>query len=123
VYNASDLANGNLLLQKEADAVKSMGVPALKSITPVLNSDAHVYPNPVTNNEFKVLFDGQASGKYMISLTDLSGRAILTKEVFLSAKGQVETVQISSTLAKGVYMVKVTDASNQFVFTDKIVVQ
>jgi hypothetical protein len=123
VYNASDLANGNLLLQKEADAVKNMGVPALKSITPVLNSDAHVYPNPVTNNEFKVLFDGQASGKYMISLTDLSGRAILTKEVFLSAKGQVETVQISSTLAKGVYMVKVTDASNQFVFTDKIVVQ
>ena len=55
IYNASDLANGNLLLQKEADAVKNFGTPEFKAITPVLNSDAHVFPNPVTNSELRVV--------------------------------------------------------------------
>jgi len=123
LYNASDLANGNLLLQKEADAAKNFGSPELKAIAPVMNADAHVYPNPVTTNEFKVLFDGQPAGKYTISVTDLSGRAIMNKAVTITAKSQVETVKINATLGKGMYMVKVTDASNQFVFTERIVVQ
>ena len=123
VYNASDLANGNLLLQKEADAVKNFGTPEFKAITPALNADAHVFPNPVTNNEFKVLFDGQKAGQYNITLTDLSGKAIMSRVVTVSVKSQTETVQISKSLAKGMYMVKVTDASNQFIFTERIVVQ
>ncbi len=123
VYNASDLANGNLLLQKEADAAKQFGAAEFKAIVPALNSDAHVFPNPVTNNEFKILFDGQKAGQYNVNITDLSGKAIIFKVVTVSGKSQVETVQISSTLAKGMYMVKVTDAANQFIFTERIVVQ
>ena len=122
-YNASDLANGNLLLQKEADAAQKFGVVEFKEVTPSLTSDAHVFPNPVTNNEFKVLFDGQKPGQYNIAVTDLSGKFILNRTVTVSLKAQTESVKISGLLGKGMYMVKVTDAAGQFVFTERIVVQ
>ena len=122
-YNASDLANGNLLLQKEADAAQKFGSAEFKEVTPTLNSDAHVYPNPVTNNEFKVLFDGQKPGQYNIAITDLSGKFIMNKTVTVALKGQTESVKINGVVGKGMYMVKVTDAAGQFIFTERIVVQ
>ena len=122
-YNASDLANSNLLFQKDADAAKKFNVIENKPIVPALITDSHVYPNPVTNNEFKILFDGQKAGQYNVALTDLSGKAIMNKVVTVSLKGQVETVRINSTIGKGMYMVKVTDSENKFIFTERIVVQ
>ncbi len=122
VYNASDLANANLLFQKEADAVKNFGAPVLQPIANY-SGEGHVFPNPVTSNEFKVSFDGMKPGKYTIALSDLSGRAIQNKVVVIAGKAQVETVKITSALAKGMYFVKVTDAANQAVFTEKISIQ
>ena len=121
-YSASDLANGNLLYQKEADAKRSFNMPSLAPIVPI-NTDARIFPNPVTANEFRVLFDGQKAGQYTVALTDLSGRAVMAKVVTVSFKTQTETVQLSKTVAKGMYMVKVTDAANQLIFTERIVVQ
>ena len=123
MYNASDLANGNLLLQKEADAARNLGNPVVREISPALNADPHVFPNPVTNNEFRVLFDGQKPGIYNVALTDLTGKPILNQVVNVTVKGQVQTIRITSKIAKGMYMVKVTDGENKFVFTERIVVQ
>ncbi|MEI7734099.1 MAG: T9SS type A sorting domain-containing protein [Ferruginibacter sp.] len=121
-YNASDLANGNLLFQKEADAQRALSTVALPAAVPV-NTDARIYPNPVTANEFKIQFDGQKAGKYMVTVTDLAGRAVLNKSIIISTKVQAETVQITNTIGKGMYLVKVTDTNNQVVFTDRLMVQ
>ncbi len=120
--NASDLANGNLLYQKEYDAQRNLGSGSFAAVKQV-NSDARVFPNPVTANEFKVLFDGQKAGNYYVILSDLSGRTVMNKMVTVSSKLQSETVQISSTVGKGMYLVKVTDAAQQIVFTERVVVQ
>jgi hypothetical protein len=122
IYNASDLANGYLLYQKEADAKKNFGVSFFKPVAQ-LNSDAKVYPNPVTANEFKVLLDGQKSGQYTITLTDLSGRAVMVKQVLVSLKLQTLSVQLTRTVSKGIYLVKVTDTANKVVFIERIAVQ
>jgi hypothetical protein len=122
VYNASDLANGNLLYQKEADAARTFA--DFKPVVPVLTNEAHIFPNPVTNSEFKISFDGQQAGKYNVAITDLSGKPVMNKIVNLgTSKTQVETITLSRSFAKGMYMVKVTDASNKFIFTERIVVQ
>ena len=122
VYNASDLANGTLLYQKEADAARTFA--DFKPVVPVLTNEAHIYPNPVTNNEFKIYFDGQQAGRYNVAITDLSGKPVMNRIVNVgSAKSQIETVPLSRAFAKGMYMVKVTDASNKFIFTERIVVQ
>lgn len=121
-FNASDLANGNLLLQKEADAAKNLGVAVTPALLPA-NTDAHIFPNPVTTGEFKVFFDNQPAGRYNITITDLSGKAIINRVVNIAAKGQIETVRMNNKITKGMYMVKVTNDANQFIFTEKIVIQ
>lgn len=121
-YTASDLANGNLLYQKEVDAKRSLGVTAELPLAPI-NSDARIFPNPVTGNEFKVLFDNQAAGQYYVVLSDLSGRSILSQTAQVSGKMQTVIVRINNTVGKGVYFIKVLDASKQLVFTDRVVIQ
>ena len=121
VYNASDLANGNLLYQKEVDAARTYA--DFKPVVPVITNEAHIFPNPVTTNEFKVYFENQQAGKYNVTITDLSGKALMNRIVTVNAKTQIETVPLNRNFAKGVYMVKVTDSNNKFIFTERIVVQ
>jgi hypothetical protein len=119
-FTASDLANSNLLLQKEKDAADKF----TPIVTPVVvATDAKVYPNPVTGNEFNVLLDNQKAGNYIIVLSDLSGRNILSREVNVFSKAQVANVKITTALSKGMYFVKVIDAAKQVVLSEKIVVQ
>ena len=121
-YNASDLANGNLLLQKEYDAKNKFNSPTLP-VTKFVSAETRVYPNPVTGNEFKVLLEGQKAGVYNIIVTDLSGKNIMSRVVNVNAKTQIETVKINNALGKGMYFVKVTGPSNEVIVTEKIAVQ
>ena len=123
-YNASDFANGNLLLQKEADAASRYSMENVKVQTSDMpTGDAKVYPNPVTNSSFNVLFDGRKEGKYSILLTDLAGRVMLTKSVNILKGTQIEKVNLNANSAKGVYMVKVVDENNAVIIKENIVVQ
>ena len=72
-----------------------------------------IYPNPVTNGQIKIIFDGNASGKHKIVLTDLEGRLIETKDVYIKGAGQVENFQMRTKQACGMYMIKITDAAKQ----------
>lgn len=123
-YNASDLANANLLLQKEADAArKNSLIAGLLPQNTFSNSDKRVYPNPVTSSSFAVLFDGQKAGNYSITLSDLSGRILQTQKVNIGKGTQTENINLLSRPAKGMYMVKVYDESKQIVFTEKVLIQ
>lgn len=123
-FNASDLANGNMLNQKEADAARNQpGNADIVRPVATANTDNHIYPNPVPGNEFKILFGDEPAGRYNVTITDLSGKAIATRVVNLSAKGQVAPVSLAGKLSKGMYLVKVTNEFGKFIFTEKIVVQ
>jgi Secretion system C-terminal sorting domain len=124
-YNASDLANGNLLYQKEADAANefSMLVEYKNSQSLYQYGSGHVFPNPIASKEFKVFFENQNSGLYNIVLSDLSGRVVMNKVVNVSGKNQIETVQIKSIVGKGIYFVKAIDAAKNVVFTEKVSIQ
>ena len=123
-YNASDFANGNLLLQKEADDAKRYSMENSRvSPNDLPVGDAKIYPNPVTNSSFNVLFDGRKEGKYTIVLTDLAGRSMMTKAVSITKGTQTEKVNLNPNAAKGVYMVKVLDENNAVIIKEKIVLQ
>jgi Secretion system C-terminal sorting domain len=121
VYNASDLASCNLLHQDQKQ--NSVGVPALPNIEVIGNRLISIYPNPVTNGQIKITFEGNASGKYKVALTDLQGRFIDSKDVYIKGAGQVENFQMRTKQAAGVYMIKITDAANKSIFSDKLVVE
>ena len=122
-FNASDLANANFLSQKEFNSKNKFNATPPKLYTDVISGGSRVYPNPVTNSEFKVLFDDLSVGTYTITVTDLTGRIILNKTANIAAKVQAEKVQLKSTLAKGMYLVKVSDTNQKLMFTERIVVQ
>ncbi len=121
IFNASDLASSNLLNQKEKQ--NSVGAPSLISSEIIGNKFISVFPNPVTNGQFKVTFENNTSGEYKVALTDLQGRLVDNRVVYVKATGQVETFQLRKKQAAGMYMIKVTDAGNKPVFSDKLVVE
>lgn len=124
IYNASDMANGNLLLQKEADASKKYTVTSGPLLDNTFsNSDKRVFPNPVTSSSFAVLFNGFKAGTYNIVLTDLSGRNMQSQKTSVNKGNQKETINLKNLSAKGMYMVKVYDEAKQVVFTEKVVLQ
>ncbi|MEP6584000.1 MAG: T9SS type A sorting domain-containing protein [Ginsengibacter sp.] len=121
VFNASDLASSNLLNEK--DKQNSVGAPSLISSEVIGNKFISLYPNPVSNGQFKITFDNNPSGEYKIVLTDLQGRLISNKVVYIKAAGQVENFQLQKKQAAGMYMIKITNAGNKPVFSDKLVVE
>ena len=122
-YNASDLAGSNLLLQNEADAASKFSMADSK-IAPIgTSSESKVFPNPVTDSYFSVLFDGKKEGVFTILLTDLAGRTIQTKQVNISKGKQIENINLTTRPAKGMYMVKILDANKQAVHTEKVMIQ
>ena len=119
VYNASDLANGNLLFS--AQARNTIGAAPLVQREIIGNQFISIYPNPVFGSEFKVTFDKKLTGDFNIVLTDIQGKVIVNKPVFVKSEGQVETIQLKSHRANGMYLIKVTNSNQKPVFADKIV--
>jgi len=125
-YNASDLANGNLLMEKESALTKKfeLTAPNLRVAT-YTSGEARVFPNPVTTSSFYVSLNDHKEGKYTIILSDVAGRTIQTKTINVAVnKGNhTQHVNIINRPAKGVYMVKVMNALSQVVITEKIVLE
>lgn len=119
VYNASDFANGNLLFQKEANSLLSGRINAPVQIS----TDSKIFPNPVTNSSFNVVFDNKPSGKYTVAISDLTGRVFSTKSIQVQEGIQTEKVKLNGGLSKGVYIVKVIDGKNTVIINEKIFVQ
>ncbi len=122
-FNAADLATTYQLNQTEYNARKKFLNEVLPKVADVISGNAKVFPNPVTNSEFKIYFDGQANGVYRVLVTDLNGKVVLSKNTIIGFKNQVESVGLNKGLAKGMYLVKVIDSNNKQVITERIVVQ
>lgn len=121
-FNASDMANANLLLQKDADEMVKFDIS--KQVLPLFTAagDAKIFPNPVINNQVNILFDGEPAGRYSIQLTDIAGRILLVKDVTVTGR-QRESIQFIKRLTNGTYIVKVVNNKKELTFIDKIIVQ
>ncbi len=121
VYNASDLASGNLL--HESEKISSVGTPTLPAIEAIGNALITIYPNPVNNNEVKITFAGNVSGKYFIQLTDLQGRIVESTEKYVKSPGEVANFQFQRKQPGGLYLIKITDDTRKIIYSDKIVIE
>ncbi len=121
-YNASDLASGNLLFQKEADAANKYSFTKTLPLVYTVSDDSRIFPNPVTSSSFKVMLDGKLDGIYTIVVADLAGRAIQSTKNGMVKGQQVQQVNISRRLVTGTYIVKVIDDKNNVILSDKIMI-
>jgi hypothetical protein len=143
VFNASDLANGNLVIEKKKkeqkikkiapqDAIavdevidnpESRAVPKTVVTETASLGTVSVYPNPVLNGNMRLSFTNQASGKYQVQFMDAAGRVIKVQEVTINNKVQVEEFHLAELTAAGNYLVKVINATNGHSVVNKIIVQ
>jgi hypothetical protein len=120
IFNASDLANGNLLYSSQAR--NTVGVAPLIQREVIGNQFITIYPNPVSNGQFKITFDKNVSGEYNVALTDVQGKVILSRQVFVKSAGQSETINLKTKPANGLYLIKITNANRKQVYSDKLVI-
>ena len=119
IFNASDLASGNLLGQAQAKS----GTASLPQLDVIGNKFISIYPNPVRTGLIKISFDKNIAGEYNVALTDLQGRLIENKTIYVKYSGQVENFKLSTKPVRGLYLIKVTDVLNQNIFSDKLVIE
>ncbi|HEX7906179.1 MAG TPA: T9SS type A sorting domain-containing protein [Chitinophagaceae bacterium] len=138
VFNASDLANGNLAFAKKKKDKNEQAIEEAKEETiteeqviakkelpaeAMRNAGISVYPNPVTNGFFKMSFAKQTPGKYQVQVVDMGGRLISSREVNIYNEVQVEEFRLPEALASGSYLVKVLNEPNKVAIVNKLVVQ
>jgi hypothetical protein len=119
IFNASDLASSHLLKEGERKA----GAASLAELEVIGNKYISVYPNPVSNGQVKISFDNNAAGEYKIALTDLQGRFIESKTVYVKYHGQIENYKLKTKPVKGLYLIKITNSENQNILSDKLVIE
>ena len=122
-FNAADMANGNMLLQREKDA--SVKFDLSHSVLPGFDAagSARVFPNPVSGDRFNVLFNDQLPGRYTILFSDLAGRPLLSKVVNIAGGKQVENITLTRKISRGTYFIKVLDANLKLAFSERVVLQ
>jgi hypothetical protein len=117
VFNASDLANGNLAFPNDKETVPLINRAILR------NEKIALYPNPISTNQVYVSFKNNEPGRYIIQLLDLNGKVIAEKIAVVNVGGKVVPMAVESSLAKGPYMIKVLSNSKKPVFADKLIIQ
>lgn len=118
VFNASDLANGNLAFPDEKPAIAELVT------RPVIRNDKiALYPNPVATSKVYISFNSKESGRYSIQLVNLTGQLITERLVDITSQGQVVPFHLTNGLSKGAYLVKVLNNTKKAIFSDKIIVE
>lgn len=115
VWNASDLASGNIAYKGGLNNTKV--VAEVKG-----NSVISIFPNPVVSSYVNISFEKVTPGKYTIELTDASGRKVINQVAEITGV-QNQRVNLPRSTSSGMYMVRVLNADGKAVFNDKIVVQ
>lgn len=117
VFNASDLANGNLAFANDVPSVPLINRAVIR------NEKFALYPNPAAGSQVYVSFNIKEAGRFTIQLLDLTGKVISEKIAVIDNGAQVVPMNVRAGLAKGPYMVKVLSNSKKAVFTDKLIVE
>ncbi len=137
VFNASDLANGNLAFNKKKKDRKEKAEPKTEALAVVeektvatetvddktSTNGISVFPNPVTDGLVKLSFTDQPSGKYQVQLLDLSGRLINTQQVNVNGSKQIAELRLPALISAGTYYIKVKNDASKISSTTKLVVQ
>jgi hypothetical protein len=119
VFNASDLASSYLLNQNEV----MMDKAPLPRLDEIGNRFITIYPNPVSDGQLKIFFDKPVAGEYKIELSDLQGRLIDYKKVYIKSAGQLEVFKLHAKIPGGLYLIKVTDTDSKSIFSDKLIIE
>lgn len=71
-----------------------------------------IYPNPVKSN-LNIKYESKSSGKAVVQIITLDGRAILTKQLVLNSGTNYISIPIDNAIKKGLYIFRLIDNKEQ----------
>ncbi|MBN8702076.1 MAG: CSLREA domain-containing protein [Bacteroidetes bacterium] len=80
-----------------------------------------VYPNPATNSNMNVLFNGQSGEEVLIVVHDVLGKEFYSKAFILEEEQLIANIETTQNLAPGLYTI--TASSNNKFFNKKVIVK
>ncbi|MEO6131694.1 MAG: T9SS type A sorting domain-containing protein [Saprospiraceae bacterium] len=86
------------------------------TVSPTLRNDIIIFPNPTTGN-FTLKIESQFAGKGQLSISDLNGKIIISKNIALEPEIKIQAESLSA----GVYILSLR--TDQKSYTAKFVVQ
>ncbi|MEO5593099.1 MAG: carboxypeptidase-like regulatory domain-containing protein [Chitinophagaceae bacterium] len=125
---------GEVVITAPAITTKRMGMGAMISCVKyttlekvknkLLGTDIiKIYPNPVSpHSVFNIIFNIK-EGEYALQFTDVSGKIIGGKQLYISAKNQLERFNGNIFSGSGMYFVSVICKQNTKMYTAKLLVQ
>jgi len=117
-YHPADLANGSVLKTKDHDHhdnwVMLSGNPG--------DSRVRLFPNPVTDKQFKIQFTDINAGTYTIEINDTKGKSVMLKSVTIGGKDNLVTVALPGIISGGIYLIRIS-TDNKALYSGKIVVE
>jgi len=117
-WKTADLATSNILAtRKHAELIR-----LIKGFEDTEDGRIHIYPNPVTDNQFTVQFN-LPDGNYTVQIKDVLGRQVSKIATNIKGEGQTQNFRLPAVTGKGVYLVKILDHNNRTVLSKKILVQ
>jgi len=142
VFNASDLASGNLAFEKKKKERKKHDLvqePIVNEVVPdaaetedrqnravqqeIQKNSIAVYPNPVTNGFVKISFSDQPAGRYQLQFMDISGQLISSKYVTITTAMQTEEFRLPQFVTGGNYLLKVVNEKTKASVVNQLTVQ
>lgn len=69
------------------------------------------YPNPVVGNKFNLSFKLLPIGKYFVSITNIAGKVVYTKEIIHESPSYVYNLQLPNYVAPGMYFISCNKGS------------
>ncbi len=79
-----------------------------------LESNANVYPNPISGNQFNLITTYLPTGDYTIDIFNNNSNKVFNKTINLGSKLEnTSVINLNNYLAPGVYILKITSVTNQ----------
>ena len=95
---------------------KSLSVLYSRTVSINLHSNLpgtiKMYPNPVTGNEFNIIFNQISNEQYRLQIIDKTGR-FFYNEYFKSSGNNSSTIKLKSHLAAGIYIIRIVNESKK----------
>ena len=109
-------------IQRMVDTVRQWVADTLTAVRLLPEQGLSIYPNPVRRGNVISLSWKAEPGAYQVGLFNISGGLVQEHEIVVSAKGQVNLLEIPAGLSAGVYVMRAVGVGGK-VMTRELVIQ
>lgn len=94
-----------------SSTARMLNAESIVSDEPDENAGLSIVPNPVRGNEFEIIMYNKSEANITVTVTNMSGQTVYTKNLGITKPGEFRYTVNASTLSKGTYLVSLSSGA------------